>query len=93
MATPNYPPPLGTAVPDPTGDLVPPQSPSGSLNPSQDPQGGTNTQEFLTGKFSDSTQQGIAVQTSAPVIAGVDPKAIAWNNTTPGNGTVGNKFS
>ena len=79
----------------PTAPANPPQSPSGALSadapPPQFDTGEMITQQFLSGIGENIPQQGVAAQSTAPAVAGVDPKAIAWNNWT--GGTPGNKFS
>jgi hypothetical protein len=40
------------------------------------------TETYLGTLEIESPKQGVAAQTSAPVLAGVNPKAIAWNNWT-----------
>jgi hypothetical protein len=85
-----------SAAPDPTNDLVPPQSPSGLINPQPaDPTGQTNTEGFLAGKFSTLPQQGTATLDSTKVvIAGVAPGALQVFNPTGGTvGSTGDKFS
>jgi hypothetical protein len=95
---PDYQPPIGTAVPNTPPAPNPPQSPSGSVTGESAAfnfaETVTSTQNFLQNNLQlESGQQGVPAQTVQPQIAGVDPKAIAWNNATAGNGTPGNKFS
>jgi hypothetical protein len=82
----------------PTAPANPPQSPSGDISGESAAfnfnESETSTEEFLTDVLEvQSPQSGLPAQTSAPTIAGVDPKAIAWNNWTAGTGTTGTKFS
>jgi hypothetical protein len=78
----------------PAAAPIAPQSPSGLLNPEPaNPTGGMITQDFLSGIGENIPTQGTVAQTVQPQIAGVPASAIQWNNATPGNGSVGNKFS
>ena len=83
-------PPVGDGTPPPTGDITVPQSPSGTSVDDVD-RSESATETFLSGVGPNVPQQGTAAQTEAPVIAGCS--SVPWNNTNPGNGTPGNKFS
>jgi hypothetical protein len=99
---PNYPPPLGTAVPNTPSAPNPPQSPSGSVTGESAEfnyvETVTSTQNFLQNELqSESAQQGTPSLTSAPMIAGTPE--IQWTNPVQsfspfsGYGSTGNKFS
>jgi hypothetical protein len=75
MPSPNYPPPLGTAVPNTPGAPNPPQSPSGALSadapPPQFDTGEMITQQFLAGIGENIPPQGTPSLTAPVQLAGV----------------------
>jgi hypothetical protein len=101
---PNYPPPLGTAVPNTPAAPNPPQSPSGSVTGESAifnfDNSVTSTQNFLQNELQpESAQEGVPSLTSTPVLAGVTPGALQWTNPVQdfnpfaGYGSQGDKFS